>query len=191
MASPAFSWAHAPCDPSATLTPRTAQTTATALGCVRAQPVYNTGRMVSRVYSLLVLLLLPVLGAPDHCFRLINKAEVLGASEEAAHSGREIRGRDDCSSSGDDRPEVSSPVESSLGSCPCPFAVAERGGGLFGFTRTLDRPEEKYAAVARPFWHSLPESIPAVPRVRRLALSLQVVAPPIQSHAPPILTSML
>lgn len=147
--------------------------------------------MVSRVHQVLLLLLLPVIGAPDYCFRFVTKAEVLDASDKDAHGRIEARGGVGDGSSGDDRPEDPSPAGSSLGSCPCPFAVAERGGGLSGFARTLDRPQERHAAVARLFWHSLPESISAVPWVRRLALSLQVVAPPIQGHAPPVLMLML
>ena len=155
-------------------------------GCSNTRLPYNAGAVKSLRLIGSLALLLPALSAPGFSVRLFNESVAAkGEGDENPVDAAESKDQDD---SPEDR--ESSP-QGQLAPVPPPFEQVKRTARVVEILKSTPRPFEKHAPRSQ-------RVIPADTRIERVmaqarcvSVSLAVVAPPVQSHAPPIVPSMV
>lgn len=157
------------------------------LRCENVLPLYNMPAMKSYGLTCLLALLMPALAVPEFSVRVFNEFVAVGDEQDEDpvdyHEGGE---QEDSPDNEDSAPK------GQLVPPPAPFELLKRTARVPGIVKFVPRLLEKQASQTQ-------RVAPVVARIERViaqarcvsSISLAVVAPPVQSHAPPMGSSMV
>ena len=154
--------------------------------CLNARKTYNTLIVKSCAFVCLLAPLFLGLGAPDFSARLFNESVVVFEGErDETVPGDESENQEESSEQED------TPPKGQLVPPPVPFELSKRTARTPGVFECVARPLEKQITRTRRVAPAVTRIERVLAQVRCVSMSLAVVAPPVQSHAPPAGSSML
>ena len=130
-------------------------------------------------------MLLPALSAPGFSVRVFNQSVEAAEKDDENADATESKDQD----GSPDEPE-SSP-QGQLAPVPPPFEQVKRTARVAEIFKSAPRPFEKHVPRLQRVVSADIRRERVIAQARCVSISLAVVAPPVQSHAPPIASSMV